>query len=151
MDQHRLREESNLLEKALELAFKAHKGQKDRAGLPYILHPLRVMSRVQTNQQKIVALLHDVVEDSALTLEDLQAQGFPKAIVHAVNCLTKRDGEPYDALIQRALNDHLARAVKLADLEDNMDLRRNREQLNEKDLERFDKYRRAWAILSEAS
>ena len=81
------KDESRLLEEAVALALEAHRGQKDRAGQPYILHPLRVMCRVQTPAEKITALLHDVIEDSNTTLEDLRARGFPEEIVKAVGDL----------------------------------------------------------------
>jgi (p)ppGpp synthase/HD superfamily hydrolase len=137
----------SLLEKAIQIAVQAHAGQKDRAGQPYILHPLRVMGKVQTESEKIVAILHDVVEDTEVSLDDLKAAGFSHEIITAVDVLTKRDGEPYDALIQRAKRNPLAKRVKLADLEDNMDLRRNA-QITEEDLERFNRYLRAWKELS---
>jgi len=122
----------------------------DRAGQPYILHPLRVMCRMQTPAEKMVAIWHDVVEDTDWTLDALRKRGFPEEIVQAVDCLTKREGEPYQALIDRAKQNPLARRVKLGDLEDNMDVRRNA-NLTEKDLERLNKYRNAWEELSEAS
>lgn len=137
-----------MLEQAIAVALEAHRGQKDRAGKPYILHPLRVMCRVQTDAEKMAAVLHDVVEDSELTLEDLRARGFPEEVIEAVDCLTKREGEPYEQLIRRAGGNRIAKRVKLADLEDNMDVRRSG-SLSEKDLERFNKYRRGWQILSE--
>jgi (p)ppGpp synthase/HD superfamily hydrolase len=136
-----------LLEEAIVVALEAHRGQKDRAGRPYILHPLRVMCRVQTEAEKMAALLHDAVEDSELTLQELRARGFPEEVVEAVDCLTKREGEPYDELIRRAGSNRIAKRVKLADLEDNMDVRRSGE-LTDKDLQRFNKYRRAWRVLS---
>ncbi|SPE51583.1 Metal dependent phosphohydrolase, HD region [Verrucomicrobia bacterium] len=144
------RTDSSLLEEAIEIAVEAHRGQLDRAGQPYILHPLRVMCRMQTPAEKMVAILHDVVEDTDWTLDALRKRGFPEEIVQAVDCLTKREGEPYQALIDRAKQNPLARRVKLGDLEDNMDVRRNA-NLTEKDLERLNKYRNAWEELSEAS
>jgi (p)ppGpp synthase/HD superfamily hydrolase len=137
----------SLLEKAIQIAVRAHAGQKDRAGQPYILHPLRVMARVHTEAEKIVAILHDTVEDTDLSLDDLRAAGFPEEILIAVDCLTKREGEPYDDLIQRAKLNRLAKPVKLADLQDNMDIRRNA-RITAKDLERFDRYLCAWKTLS---
>jgi len=131
-----------LLEKAISIAVEAHHGQKDRYGKPYILHPLRVMSRVVTEKEKIVAILHDVVEDTSCSFAKLEDEGFPDEIIKAVDALTKREGEEYEQLVERAFNNALARSVKLADLEDNMDLRRVPE-LKEKDVERFNKYVRA--------
>jgi (p)ppGpp synthase/HD superfamily hydrolase len=90
-----------------------------------------------------VGLLHDVVEDSPTTLDDLRREGFPEYIVQAVDCLTKREGEPYDQFVDRTKTNKLAIAVKLNDLEDNMDVRRA-PRLEEKDLERLNKYLKAW-------
>ena len=139
----------SLLEKAIQIAVRAHAGQEDRAGRPYILHPIQVMCRVHAEVEKTVAILHDTVEDTELTLENLRQEGFPEEIIAAVDCLTKREGEPYEALIQRAKANPLARPVKLADLEDNMDPRRNT-QVTDKDLARFGRYLRAWHELKAA-
>jgi hypothetical protein len=139
------------LERAIEIAVQAHKGVKDRAGRAYILHPLGVMGRVKSEKEKIVAILHDVVEDSLppcrWDLDDLRAEGFDEDIVAALDCVTKRHGEPYEAFILRALPNPLARAVKIADLEDNMDLRRL-DTVTNNDQERFNKYLRAWTLLT---
>jgi (p)ppGpp synthase/HD superfamily hydrolase len=105
------------------------------------------MSSVESLEQKIVAILHDVVEDSDITLQDLRREGFSEEIVTAVDCLTKREGEPYAQLIARAKVNPTAKAVKLADLRDNMDLRRNR-QLKQDDLERLQRYLKGWRELS---
>ena len=106
------------LERAIEIARKAHEGQVDKAGAPYIGHPLRVMDRVP-EEAKIAAVLHDVVEDSSVTLSDLRAEGFPESVVEAVEALTKRPGETYELFILRAASNDIARTVKLADLHDN--------------------------------
>lgn len=129
----------SLLEKAIALAVEAHRGQKDRAGKPYILHPLRVMARVQTEDEKVVAILHDVAEDTPWTSEKLAAEGFPSHIIEALDCVTKRDGEVYEQFVERSASNPIARQVKLADLEDNMDLRRLRE-VTERDLPRLNRY-----------
>jgi (p)ppGpp synthase/HD superfamily hydrolase len=134
------------IEDAIALALHVHRGQVDRAGAPYILHPLRMMSRFYSETERLVAVLHDVVEDSDLTLDDLRKLGYAEQVVYAVDCLTKREGEPYADLIARAKSNPIARRVKLADLEDNMDVRRY-PQLGEKELERLQKYRTAWAML----
>ncbi len=136
------------IEKALKIALDAHKGQLDKAGKPYILHPLRIMAKMPTEELMIIALLHDVVEDSAYTLEDLRRKGFSERIVDAVDYLTRRDGEAYDAYILRAKQNPLAIPVKLADLEDNMDIRRL-DQVREQDIGRFQKYLQAYHILTE--
>jgi (p)ppGpp synthase/HD superfamily hydrolase len=139
-----------LLQKAVGIAVEAHQGQKDRYGLPYILHPLRVMARVDAAREKTVAVLHDVVEDTNWTLEDLRREGFPDPLLHALDCVTKREGEPYEKFVERSASDPLARRVKLADLEDNMDLRRFPE-ITEKDMSRIAKYLKAWRRLSNLS
>jgi (p)ppGpp synthase/HD superfamily hydrolase len=136
----------SLLEKAIWIAVEAHRGQKDRYGAPYILHPLRVMARVETENEKIVAILHDVVEDTRWTFADLRREGFPDEILEALDCLTKRDGEPYPDLVQRAAAHPLARRVKLADLEDNMDVRRC-ETVGPDEQQRLAKYLAAWRKL----
>jgi (p)ppGpp synthase/HD superfamily hydrolase len=140
--------ELELLEKAIAIAVDAHRGQKDRYDAPYILHPLRVMARVQSPVEKTVAILHDVVEDTDWTFQDLQEEGFPEEIVDALDCLTKREGEPYERLVKRSVLNALARRVKIADLEDNMDLRRF-PRIAPKDAARLRKYLAAWRALSE--
>ena len=107
-----------MLNKALDIAYKVHLGQTDKAGAPYILHPMRVALHCQTEDEKIVALLHDVVEDTPITLEELKAQGFSDDVLAALKCLTKIKGEDYQTFIQRAVK------VKIQDLKDNMDLSR---------------------------
>jgi (p)ppGpp synthase/HD superfamily hydrolase len=131
---------------AIALAAEAHKHQKDRAGKPYILHPLRIMFTMQTEAEMTVAVLHDVVEDTAWTLDKLRHEGFAEDIIQAVDCLTKRDGEPYQALINRAKKHPLAARVKIGDLEDNMNVRRM-ETLTHDDLDRLRKYHAAWCEL----
>jgi len=135
------------LDKALSIAIQAHSGQKDKAGQPYILHPLRMMFQMGTEEEKITAVLHDVVEDSDWTVDDLRAAGFSEAVVTAVDALTHREDESYEAFIERLKPDRLAVTVKLADLTDNMDLRRL-SGVTPKDLERLEKYYRAWKTLT---
>lgn len=137
------------LEAAIRLAVEAHAGQVDRYGAPYILHPLRVMLRLETELEQMVAVLHDVVEDTPVTLAALQEAGFPLTVVEAVDHLSRRAGETYEAFIERLRPHPLARRVKLADLEDNMDLRRIPD-LVEHDLPRLQRYRRAWTVLKAA-
>jgi len=139
--------ELEMLERAIVIAVAAHKGQKDRYAAPYILHPLRVMARVQTAKEKTVALLHDVVEDTDWTFEKLRREGFTEEIISAVDCLTKRTEEPYEDLVRRAAGNPLARPVKIADLEDNMDLRRLAEVTDEAKT-RLKKYVKAWRSLT---
>jgi (p)ppGpp synthase/HD superfamily hydrolase len=139
---------SDLLEKAIVLATAAHAGQRDRYGRPYLLHPLHLMLQMDTDEERIVAILHDVVEDSETTLEDLSAAGFPPRLVHAVGLLTHdKATESYGAYIARLKQDPLARRVKLADLKHNMDLRRL-PALTEQDLARLARYHRAWRDLA---
>lgn len=115
-------ETKKILDKALEIAYKAHAGQLDKGGNPYILHPLRVALHCRTEEEKMVALLHDVLlEDTAVTLEDLEREGFPEEVLEAVEYLTKKDGEDYQTFIKRVSHRTLAIRVKLWDLEDNMD------------------------------
>ncbi|WP_166360222.1 GTP pyrophosphokinase [Pseudomonas akapageensis] len=130
------------LERAIAVAAKAHEGQRDKAGAAYILHPLRVMMRVDTTEQRIVAVLHDVLEDSAMTLADLAREGFPLKILAAVEALSRRPDESYQAFVERLSDDPLAKAVKLADIADNSDLSRIVAPGPE-DLARIERYRRA--------
>jgi len=139
---------SELLELAVELAAKGHRGQTDKYDQPYILHVLSVMGRCRTIEEKIVALLHDLVEDDHITFAALRRRKFPERILEAVDLLTRRKGESYEAFVERIAPDPLARAVKLADLEDNMDIRRSNRAMKEKDAERMEKYRRAWQKLA---
>ena len=135
------------LETALKIAVEAHHGQKDKYGAPYILHPLRVMARLNSDPEKIVAVLHDVVEDTDWTLDQLRKKGFSAEIVEAIDCVTKREGEAYEEFVKRSASNSLARRVKLADLEDNMDVRRL-ETVTTKDMERLNRYLRAWRYLA---
>ncbi|SDH77068.1 HD domain-containing protein [Janthinobacterium sp. YR213] len=132
------------LERAIEIAATTHAGQTDKGGAPYILHPLRVMLRVAPGAQQIVAVLHDVVEDSdgKVTFGDLAREGFSREVIDGVRAVTKIEGESYDAFIARAALNPVGKAVKLADLAENSDLSRI-ENPTQKDLERVAKYRRA--------
>ena len=143
------REESTLLARAIRIAAEAHETQVDKAGAPYILHPLRLMMKARTPGERLVAVLHDVVEDSPITLDSLRGEGFPEEVVAAVDALTHREGEPYEDAIERAAADPLATAVKFYDLEDNMMLTRLM-TLTDKDLERVQRYHRAHQRLMEA-
>lgn len=135
-----------LLMRAIAIATQAHKGQTDRSGKPYITHPLRVMEACETTAQKIVAVLHDVVEDTAVTLEELAAE-FPPAIVEAVDFMTHRPEVTYEQYIARLASNAIARAVKLRDLTDNMDLRRL-VAITDDDVTRCRKYLKAFRFLS---
>jgi (p)ppGpp synthase/HD superfamily hydrolase len=136
----------NLLEKAIGIAVEAHRGQVDKAGAPYILHPLRMMTKMSTENEMIVAILHDVVEDTPWTLDRLRQEGFPEVVITALDCVTRRPNETYEEFVTRAAANPMAKKVKRADLEDNMDLRRI-EEITPKDLERIERYHRAWQAL----
>ena len=128
--------------RAAAIAAAAHLGQFDKSGAPYILHPMRLMVRASTREEQMVAALHDVVEDSAWTFEQLIDEGFPPSVVSALDRLTRRAGESYEDFIERVAEDPLARRVKLLDLEDNMDAKRLA-QITPQDLQRLERYHRA--------
>ena len=125
----------------------AHKGQVDKSGAPYIEHPLTVAKGVETDDEKCVALLHDVLEDSGFTAEDLRLAKIPEHIIEAVETLTHKEGVPYDDYISAIKKNELARKVKMSDLTHNMDLSRLNE-ITEKDRQRKEKYERAYAVLA---
>ena len=137
-----------LSQQALAIAKDAHKGQVDKAGMNYIQHPLFVASLVEGELAKTVALLHDVVEDSDWTLEDLRKEGLPEEVVQAVAILTKKRNENYEEYILRVKQNPLARQVKLADLQHNSDLSRLA-NVTDRDRKRVAKYQKAIAFLSE--
>lgn len=130
------------LECAIAIAATAHAGQVDKGGAPYILHPLKVMLRMSTLEERIVAVLHDVVEDCGISLDDLRKEGFSEEVLSAIESVTKMPGESYEDFVERAAQNPIGRAVKLADLEENSDLSRIASPSWE-DLERIEKYRRA--------
>lgn len=132
-------DEQGLLKEAIALAHRAHEGQVDKGGHPYIGHPLRVMAAVEDGETKIVAVLHDAIEDSDLSLADLTAAEFPPRITQALDAITKRAGEDYEAYLQRVMANPLALGVKIADMEDNCDLSRI-SQPTAKDYARLAKY-----------
>lgn len=140
----------DLIELSLEIALSAYKGQKDKAGETYILHPLRIMAKMGSKEEKSVALLHDVIEDSEYCASDLINKGVPKNVVDAVLALTKTKGESYELFIERVLKNSLASKIKVADIEDNINVLRLK-SLNDKDLERIAKYHKAWNKLKENS
>ena len=139
----------SLLERAIAIAVAGHAGQRDKAGAPYVLHPLRMILRQRGDAAMMAAVLHDVVEDAGWTLERLQREGFPPEVVDAVDCLTRRAEESYEQFVERVKPNPIARAVKLADLEDNMTLTRI-SQVGDKDWERLQRYHRAWHVLMSA-
>jgi hypothetical protein len=139
----------HLLETALQIALTAHAGQQDKAGRPYILHPLRVMGAMHTDEERAVALLHDVIEDGDWDRARLLEAWIPAEVAEAVETLTKRDGEDYAAFIDRVLGNPLAARVKRADIEDNLQVLRL-PTLSDADLARVAKYHAAWRQLTAA-
>lgn len=138
-----------ILDRAKAIATSAHEGQVDKAGKPYIKHPMRVMNMGKTVEEKIAGVLHDVVEDSDWTFEMLEKEGIPKDVMDALRCVTKlSEDENYDHFIERVKTNPLAVKVKLNDLKDNMDITRLGE-VTEKDLARLNKYIRAYRQLTE--
>lgn len=138
---------SELYDHALQIAIHAHREQKDKSGREYIMHPIRVAERCKDPRAKIVALLHDTIEDTEVTPDMLQEEGFPQEIISAVLSVTRQEDETYDAFVRRASENPIGREVKIADLEDNMDVRRLKEIKNE-DVARLQKYLRAWQYLT---
>ena len=134
------------LEQAISIASLAHEGQLDKGGEPYILHPLRVMMKFKDEKQRIVAVLHDVVKDTKVTIQDLLGQGLDSELTDVILTLTRNEDENYDEYINRICYDELAMRIKLADLNDNMDMSRI-DILTEKDYQRLAKYRVARKIL----
>lgn len=134
------------LERAIAIAAEAHAGQLDKAGQPYILHPLRVMLGVKTPDARIAAALHDVVEDSEWTIEELRKEGFSEAILAGVDAVTRRQDETYEEFVVRSGQDPIGREVKIADLHDNANLARIREP-SEKDRKRLQRYQKALETL----
>ena len=139
--------EQSMFDLALSIAKKAHKGQYDKAGVDYIEHPLFVASLVDTQEEKAVVLLHDVLEDSPYTAEELILAGLPETVVSAVQILTKKKGQDYQQYLELVKSSPIARRVKLADLKHNSDLSRLA-TVTEKDLERLEKYKKAIDYLS---
>lgn len=135
-----------LLDAAIQLAVKAHAGQTQRNGQPYVLHPLHLMAQMDSAEAMMVAVLHDVVEDTAVTLDDLRALGLPPVVLETVALLTHPPEMPYMAYIERLKAHPLARQVKLADLAHNMDVRRL-PSMGEKDFARCARYFEAWQRL----
>lgn len=139
---------TDLTKKALKLCFEAHKDQLDKSGLPYVFHPFHLAEQMKDENTTIVALLHDVVEDSSLTFDDLYKIGFPEETLTAIQLMTHDKAVPYMDYVSIIKENPIARIVKLADLIHNSDLSRLNE-VSEKDLERVAKYKRAIAILEE--
>lgn len=140
---------TDLLSLAYDIASQAHEGQVDKAGKPYILHPLHVSARCVTYEAKVVALLHDTIEDTDITADYLSKQGFPPDIVEAVLAVTRKEGETYEEFVRRAAKNPVGREVKMADLEDNMDITRLKFPLKESDFARLNKYLWAYEFMAD--
>ena len=134
---------------AIKLCYKAHAGQVDKSGLPYVHHPLHVAEQMTDENTTVVALLHDVIEDTEYTFDDLEAMDFGDDVMAALRLMTHDDSVPYLDYVRKIKDDPIARAVKLADLEHNSDLTRLNHKPTEKDLERYRKYQTAKEILLE--
>ena len=139
---------NELYDCALRIAIRAHEGQKDKSGREYIMHPIRVAERCKDPRAKIVALLHDTIEDTDVTADYLRSEGFPEEIVGAVLSVTKQEGEIYEDFVRRAAENPISKEVKIADLEDNMDIRRLKE-ITDEDVVRLRKYLRSWQYLKD--
>lgn len=135
-----------MLEKAIEIAVEAHRGQLDKAGKIYILHPMRVMLRGRNETEMIVGILHDTVEDTPITIDMLKLEGFSDEVLTAIDCITKQKGEDYGDFINRVLTNPLATQIKLYDIEDNL----NRDRIpfpTPKDEARFAKYEKYHKVI----
>ena len=139
--------EQSMVDLALSIARKAHEGQLDKAGVDYIEHPIYVASQVDTEEERAVALLHDVIEDSPVSAEELLQAGLPETVVTAVQVLTKKKEQDYQTYLETVKKNPLARLVKLSDLKHNSDLSRL-SSITEKDRERLKKYKKAIDFLS---
>ena len=132
---------------AERIAVEAHKGQKDKSGEDYVFHPIRVAEKCKNINAKVVALLHDTIEDTDVTAEYLKNEGFPEEIISAVLSVTKQEGESYEDFVHRASENPIGKEVKIADLEDNMDIRRLKD-ITDEDVARLRKYLKAWNYLN---
>ena len=132
------------LQRAIEIALEAHKGALDKGGNPYILHPLRLMLQMDSEEEMVVAILHDVVEDSEKwSFDKLQAEGFSIKIINSLRSITKEnENEDYEKFIDRSIRDKIGRKVKIADISDNLDISRLKE-VTDKDILRINKYKKA--------
>ena len=135
-----------MLGKAIALAVDVHTGQKREGGNPYILHPLRVMMQMETTEEMIVAVLHDVIEDGDETVVDRLKEIFSQEIVEAIDCMSRREGECYEDYIARVMSNELARKVKISDIEDNINVL-ELPVLKERHLKRLQKYHKIWGKL----
>ena len=141
---------TSLTRLALKVSFEAHKDQVDHSGTPYIYHPYHLAEQMTDETTTCIALLHDVVEDTDITLAQLREMGFPDIVVEAVGVLTREHGVPYQEYIKRVKSNPLARIVKLADLEHNSDMSRLQE-IDERSKSLAKRYEKARACLMEAN
>lgn len=139
---------TQMTKKALKLSFEAHKNQFDKSGMPYVYHPFHLAEQMKDENTTIVALLHDVVEDSDYSISDLRDMGFSDEVCEAIALMTHDDAVPYMDYVSMIKHNPIARTVKLADLHHNSDLSRL-DYVDEKTLHRVEKYKAAIALLSE--
>lgn len=137
------------LQRAIELAVSFHSQQVDKSGQPYILHPMRIMLWCSTEEERQAAIMHDLLEDTSLTIDELIQEGFCQSVIDCVDCLTRRDGETYAEFIERCCENPMAIKIKLLDIADNMDVTRL-DTLGENDLGRLKRYHRARKRLLDA-
>ena len=137
---------TEMTKKALKLCFEAHKEQSDKSGIPYVFHPFHLAEQMQDEESTIVALLHDVIEDTEYTLEDLRKMGFGDSVLAAIDLMTHEDGGPYMDYVEKIKTDPIARTVKLADLRHNSDMTRL-DVVTPRDQERAEKYLAAINLL----
>lgn len=140
---------TEMTKKALKLCFAAHKDQTDKSGMPYVFHPFHLAEQMPDEDTTIVALLHDVIEDTPYTLDDLRAMGFNEQVLDALALMTHDKRIPYMDYVAKIKGNKIARTVKLADLKHNSDLSRL-DTVDEKALKRIEKYRQAITLLSES-
>lgn len=139
---------SDLTKKALKLSFEAHKEQTDKSGMPYVYHPFHLAEQMDTEETVIVALLHDVVEDTDYTLQDIANMGFPQSVINALALMTHDKAVPYMDYVAKIKENPIATAVKLADLRHNSDISRL-DIVDDKAMQRLQKYKKAIALLRE--
>ena len=137
---------TEMTKKALKLCFEAHKEQIDKSGMPYVFHPFHLAEQMQDEESTIVALLHDVVEDTDYTLDDLRKVGFDDSVLVAINLMTYEDGVPYMDYVEQIKTNPIAKIVKLADLRHNSDMTRL-DVVTPRNQERAEKYLAAIKLL----
>ena len=140
---------TDLTKKAIKISFNAHKNQVDKSGMPYVFHPFHLAEQMDDEYSVCVALLHDVIEDTDITIEDLKAEGFPKEVINAIELMTHSDSVLYLDYVKAIKNNSIARKVKLVDLKHNSDLSRL-DNIDDMALKRAEKYKKAIEILQES-